>query len=246
MGVLKTRYVQDDCMNARRHVSPDGKLCLIVETVDNDRSVGFEGYSWHTHGDILARLYELDAEAAIEKFIKQITNGELVIAVLSKCGNVTDIWVSDDPQSETLSAGETIQFRLWDGRERRLGMAMHLNKLESAVLEAMCRSGTDETTTLRAQLARVTVRARENTGAGFFTYLNTDRSCERLGKSVVGDVWAKIQGFEDSMTFVLFVTDGLVDTLEGATIRDSTIGTDFSAVEFEILRDPYNAGSGLR
>jgi hypothetical protein len=104
-------------MNNRRHVSPDGTLCLIVETVDNDRVVGFEGYSWHTHGDILASLYGLDAEAAIEKFIQEIISGELVIAILSKGEDIVDIWVSDDPQNETLSLGEAIQFRLWDSEE---------------------------------------------------------------------------------------------------------------------------------
>jgi hypothetical protein len=103
-------------MDSRRHMSPDRKLCLIVETVDNDLVVGFEGYAWHTHGDILARLSGLDAEAAMEAFIEKIKRGELVITVLSKGDNVTDIWISDDPQKETVIPGETIRLRLWNGQ----------------------------------------------------------------------------------------------------------------------------------
>src|SRR5437868_9092095 len=103
-------------MDSRRHVSPDGKLCLVVETVDDDRSIGFEGYPWHTHGDILADLSGLDAEVATEAFIEKIKKGELVIAILSKGTNVIDVWISDDPQEETTIPGETIRFRLWNGQ----------------------------------------------------------------------------------------------------------------------------------
>ena len=104
-------------MNSQRHMSPDGKLCLVVKTVDDDRIVGFEGYGWHTHGDILASVGGLDAEAAIEEFIEKIKTGELAIAVLSKGESVIDIWISDDPQRETVSPGETIRFRLWNGQD---------------------------------------------------------------------------------------------------------------------------------
>ena len=104
-------------MDSQRHMSPDGELCLVVEIVDDDSMVGFEGYSWHTHGDILASLCGLDAEAAIEEFIEAIKKGERVISVLSKGENVVDIWISDDPQSETAFPGETIRFRLWNGQQ---------------------------------------------------------------------------------------------------------------------------------
>ena len=39
------------------HYSPDRLLRLIVTRDDDgELSVGFAGYSWHIHGDILARL----------------------------------------------------------------------------------------------------------------------------------------------------------------------------------------------
>ena len=37
-----------------RHTSPDGLLELIVDRADDgDWTVGFDGFAWHTHGDIL-------------------------------------------------------------------------------------------------------------------------------------------------------------------------------------------------
>jgi hypothetical protein len=104
-------------MDNQRHTSPDGKLCLIVVTVDDDLIIGFEGYAWHTHGDILARLSGLAAEAAIEEFIEKKKKGELVIAVLSKGEDVTNIWISEDPQKETVLPGEAIRLRLWNGQD---------------------------------------------------------------------------------------------------------------------------------
>jgi hypothetical protein len=122
---------------------------------------------------------------------------------------------------------------------------MDLNRLEAAVLKAMTQSTRDETGVLGAQLKGASVRARENTGAGFFTYFDVDRSCRQLQVSTMGDVWAKIRGFNDPMTFLLLVKDGYVDALEGAAIRDRTVDTDFSTVEFEILSDPYGNNSKL-
>ena len=103
-------------MDSQRHMSPDGKLCLLVEIVDDDSSIGFEGYPWHTHGDILAELSGLDEEVAIEAFIEKIKKGELVIAILSEGENVIDVFISDDPREETTIPGETIRFRLWNGQ----------------------------------------------------------------------------------------------------------------------------------
>ena len=118
---------------------------------------------------------------------------------------------------------------------------MLLNNLERAVLNAICESAGPDTDALTAQLKGVTVRSRNNTGCGFFTRLEPNRSCEPLAKGNVGDVWANISGFQDPMTFILFLQNGFIDTLEGAAIRDSTVDVDFSTVEFEILRDPYKA-----
>ena len=39
-----------------RHVSPDGTLILLaVWDEEGEVTIGFEGFPWHTHGDILAQ-----------------------------------------------------------------------------------------------------------------------------------------------------------------------------------------------
>jgi hypothetical protein len=40
-----------------RHSSPDGSLVLVVDYTDGDLAVAFEGFEWHTHGDLLVDSY---------------------------------------------------------------------------------------------------------------------------------------------------------------------------------------------
>src|SRR5438045_4087868 len=48
---------------------------------------------------------------------RDVLDGRAVIAVLRVAGAVKDVWVTDDPASESgyLSQGESIELRLWDG-----------------------------------------------------------------------------------------------------------------------------------
>ena len=57
------------------------------------------------------------------------------------------------------------------------------------------------------------------TGVGFVTKLDTDveRAPVRPGRLCVGDVTVTIDGLERGAGFVLFVEDGVLDTLEGFT-----------------------------
>jgi len=111
---------------------------------------------------------------------------------------------------------------------------MILTELEEAVLEAMCQVAPRDGEELEAQLRSVRVKSRDNSGVGFFTALEPERSRKAVSVKVVEGVWANIKGFQDPMAFVLFLKDGFVDILEGAAIRDSTFGVDFSTVVFEI------------
>jgi hypothetical protein len=40
-------------MAVERHTSPDRLIELVVIVPDGDWTIGFVGYPWHTHGDIL-------------------------------------------------------------------------------------------------------------------------------------------------------------------------------------------------
>lgn len=51
-----------------RYESPDGALTFLVgRTVDGDYCLGFDGYSAHTHADILASLSGLPEREAIRR-----------------------------------------------------------------------------------------------------------------------------------------------------------------------------------
>jgi hypothetical protein len=78
--------------------------------------------------------------------------------------------------------------------------------------------------------------SRENSGAGFFTGLGVgDISIPIENMEITAG--ANIEGFENEMIFILFVRDGVIRTLEGATIADSTVGIDFSQVHFAVNQD---------
>jgi hypothetical protein len=44
-------------------VSPDGALRLVVSRDDSDVTIGFAGFPWHTHGDLLAGCSWAEATA---------------------------------------------------------------------------------------------------------------------------------------------------------------------------------------
>ena len=116
-------------------------------------------------------------------------------------------------------------------------MTKDLTALERAALDAICRQQDGPArTALRRQLATARVANRENSGVGFFTALRIDPNTPPVpgGASVLGDVTATIDGFENPLLLLLFMTDGYADMLEGATVGDSTEGLDLAALRFRI------------
>jgi hypothetical protein len=113
---------------------------------------------------------------------------------------------------------------------------LHLTPLEQAALKEICRQESDAREALERQLATATVTRRENSGAGFFTYLAVDRRIAPVSSSerVLGLVAATIDGFEQPILLMLFMKDGYADFLEGATVGDSTTGIDLSTLRFKI------------
>lgn len=100
------------------HRSADGFLRLIVtRDSDGDVGIGFEGYSWHTHGDILASLSGLPESEAIREFVERVIEGDQIIAVSRVMGEVRDVWPTEDPIGEFKykPAEETLEFRRWSG-----------------------------------------------------------------------------------------------------------------------------------
>jgi hypothetical protein len=103
-------------MNESMYVSPDGRLHLsVLREDDGDTIVGFEGFPWHTHGDLLLGTYGDNEAAAIENFVNDLTSDRLAIAIISNNGKITDIQVTVDPalESQNLAEGEAVEIRHW-------------------------------------------------------------------------------------------------------------------------------------
>lgn len=103
-----------------QHTSPDGRLkFLVVQEEDGDVSLGFEGFPWHTHGDILAALTGLPEVEAVRRYVDNLVGGVSVVALWSVAGELQDIWVSENPEEDARypEAGESIELRFWDGRQ---------------------------------------------------------------------------------------------------------------------------------
>ena len=109
--------------------------------------------------------------------------------------------------------------------------------LERAVLNEICDMHPADQAALRAQLLTSTIRSRENTGAGFYTRFAVERgsSAALAGeRSRVGPE-TKVDGLQHGMGFILWLTEGYADCLEGYSYAESTTGIVLNAAGFEIL-----------
>lgn len=101
-----------------KYVSPDGLLTFVVV---NDGAggitLGFEGYPWHTHADILATLSGTAPEVAVKRFVAALLSNKAAIAVATVAGRIEDVWISDDPSKADphKPSEEVIEIRFWDG-----------------------------------------------------------------------------------------------------------------------------------
>jgi hypothetical protein len=101
------------------HFSPDGSLTFGVEDLGGgDVAIGFCGFPWHTHADILASMSGRSEDEAVRAYVDTVLDDSAVIAILSVDGVVSDVWITDDPESERqyIEPNENLQFRYWSGR----------------------------------------------------------------------------------------------------------------------------------
>ena len=100
------------------HRSPDNLLRLIVTRDDDgDISIGFDGWAWHTHGDILASLSGLPESEAVRQFVDHIIGDNQIIVVSRVNGEVRDVWPTEDLKAEFeyKPTEELLEFRRWSG-----------------------------------------------------------------------------------------------------------------------------------
>ena len=100
-----------------RYVSPDGTLTFVVRRYPNDVVLGFAGKPWHVHGDMLSELSGYTSEEAVSRFLEDLRQGHLVIAIACINGAVRDIYIKDKPEEPDRfqPEDEIIHLRYWDG-----------------------------------------------------------------------------------------------------------------------------------
>jgi hypothetical protein len=111
--------MSDDVQTVEEYVSPDGRLrFLVIACPDGDLALGFDGYPWHTHADILAEGSGLARADAARHFVDDLLSDKSVIAVWGVPGKVQDVWVSEDPARAAAypRGDEIIELRYWSGR----------------------------------------------------------------------------------------------------------------------------------
>lgn len=106
------------------HESPDGLLKFGVTVADDgDITIGFFSdsptpiFCGHTHGDILESILEVPMEQAVSSYVQSVLASEQVIVVIRIDGKITQVYVSDEPDSEGewLIEGEELELRYWNG-----------------------------------------------------------------------------------------------------------------------------------
>jgi hypothetical protein len=100
------------------HISPDGLLRFVIERDEDDVSLGFSGFSWHTHADLLVGAYGATEQEAVARFVEELLNDRMVIALTRVGGVVQDVSITYDPVVELRykPEEEDIEFRYWSGR----------------------------------------------------------------------------------------------------------------------------------
>ena len=89
----------------------------MVCSHDGDISLGFEGFPWHTHADILASLSGLPPAAAVRRYVDDLLAGRSVIAIARIGERIRDVWVTEGEFDDKYKPDEeTVEFRCWDGR----------------------------------------------------------------------------------------------------------------------------------
>src|SRR5215207_1578566 len=103
----------------REYVSPDNQLRFVVDYDEQDVSLGFEGFPWHTHADVLATEFGTSEELAVERFVRDLLSDRSILAVSRIGGTISDVWITADPRSDLLynSDDEVLEFRYWSGRQ---------------------------------------------------------------------------------------------------------------------------------
>ncbi len=109
-----------------RQTSPDGLLTLVgIQDTDGDITIGFEGFYWHTHGDLLATPWldmqqePLDPHDAAVAFISSIVTNQVPLVLHFISSKLKDVWgmgPGDMPPGHG-APDDSFEIRYWDGTQ---------------------------------------------------------------------------------------------------------------------------------
>jgi hypothetical protein len=109
--------------SASRFETPD-KAFTLVHDPEQHGAIGFEGFAWHTHDDML-EWFDVEPQIrSVPQLIEALESGRLVVALSMGDGEVLDVWITDDPVSELsgeLPAGQSVTLRYWSGQPYHAG-----------------------------------------------------------------------------------------------------------------------------
>jgi hypothetical protein len=97
-------------------------------------------------------------------------------------------------------------------------MEATMNELERAVMDAALAGEDSRLVILREQLSTAEVTSRDFTEAGFLTHFSVTGQAPRLTepiKNPIDDVCAELVGEEHPAGFLVWVEDGVLQSLEG-------------------------------
>jgi hypothetical protein len=97
-------------------------------------------------------------------------------------------------------------------------------KLEKAVMEKLLGGNHPVLEALRSQMRSASIKERKQTGTGFYLQFKLPRNAIRTSIKEnsfhFGDVVATIPGLNNGAGFVLLITNGLLDSLEGYAFEE--------------------------
>jgi hypothetical protein len=75
----------------REYLSPDSQLRFVVCHDGQDVSLGFEGFQWHTHADVLASEFGTSEELAVNRFVRDLLSDRSILVVSRIGGTIRDV-----------------------------------------------------------------------------------------------------------------------------------------------------------
>src|SRR5215212_9217717 len=103
----------------REYVSPDNQLRFVIGHDEQDVSLGFEGFPWHTHADVLASALVTSEKLAVNRFVSDLLSDRCIIVVSRISGRIRDVWITADPLSDLRYKhdDEVLELRYWSGAQ---------------------------------------------------------------------------------------------------------------------------------